>query len=608
MTVCRRLARESVPRYLALLGAMAMLLAFSPMLGVASADAPETPYPGEVGTVVVRGNEDGLVPTLRFRGLTRFDTAHLIAEHTFGTGGTTVENALIARGDLFPDALAGNFLAGQLGAPILLTATDTLVAEATEALETLDVSKVFILGGRQAISEDVEGDLNDAGYETERLGGLDRYETASLIASREGNTYGELDGQRTAIIAFGDNFPDALVTGAIAFDQQFPLLLTNRDFLNADTAETLEALEITQVLIAGGRGVVSEEVEADLADIGVTVAERLSGTTRVDTAVEAARFAIDELGWSREAIAFARGNDFPDALTIGPRQGSRQQVLLLTVTESLLDSGEGSVANFLTNSGCDLRRLDFAGGFAAITEEVEDEARALATTDIACDVTLTPESATNPVGETHTVTVDVENNGGGDVDGEEVTVTIEPETGSAALPTETGTVLTTGGEDDDVSFTSPTPGDVIITACFTDDEGVEVCSTASKTFVADGGATLTGAAEIDPDTGLPGAGDTDANGEAFVAFTETQICLGATVEDLDTPIVAAHIHEGSAGSNGPVVVDFTDAVREGSFVAGCTDVEADLLTDIQDNPADYYVNVHTEDFPGGAVRGQLTVG
>jgi putative cell wall-binding protein len=604
MTVCRRLARESVPRYLALLGAMAMLLAFSPMLGVASADAPETEFPGDVGTVVTRSG-DGLIPTLRFRGLTRFDTAHLIAEHSFGGGGATVENALMARGDLFPDALAGNFLAGQLGAPILLTATDFLVPEATEALETLDVQKVFILGGRQAISEDVEGDLNDAGYETERLGGLDRYETASLIASRTGNTYGEFNGLRTALIAFGDNFPDALVTGGIAYDQRFPLLLTNRDFLNETTADTLQALEIEQVIIAGGTGVVAPEVEADLADIGVDVERRLAGTTRVDTAVEVAQFAIDEFGWGREAIALARGNDFPDALTMGPRQGQRQQVLILTVTESLLDSGEESVANFLRESGCELRRLDLAGGFAAITEPIEDEARALSTTDVACDVTLTPESATNPVGETHTVTVDVDNNGGGDVEGEEVNVTIEPETGSAALPTETSTVIVTGDGDDEVSFTSPTPGDVVITACFTNEDGEEVCDTASKTFVADGGAALTGLSEIDPDTGLPGAGDLDANGESFVAFTATQICLGAVVEGLDTPIVASHIHDGPAGENGPVVVDFTDAVREGSFVAGCTDVEAALLTDIQDNPDDFYVNVHTADFPAGAIRGQL---
>ena len=37
----------------------------------------------------------------------------------------------------------------------------------------------------------------------------------------------------------------------------------------------------------------------------------------------------------------------------------------------------------------------------------------------------------------------------------------------------------------------------------------------------------------------------------------------------------------------------------------CVEVAASLARAIQKNPAKYYVNVHTGDFPGGAVRGQL---
>jgi uncharacterized protein (DUF3820 family) len=35
------------------------------------------------------------------------------------------------------------------------------------------------------------------------------------------------------------------------------------------------------------------------------------------------------------------------------------------------------------------------------------------------------------------------------------------------------------------------------------------------------------------------------------------------------------------------------------------DAEGKLLRKIADKPGDYYVNVHTADFPAGAIRGQL---
>ncbi len=72
--------------------------------------------------------------------------------------------------------------------------------------------------------------------------------------------------------------------------------------------------------------------------------------------------------------------------------------------------------------------------------------------------------------------------------------------------------------------------------------------------------------------------------------------------------VAAHIHEGADGVNGGVVVDFGtfgQSVKRNS--EGCTrKVAKSVLTAIADNPAGYYVNVHTTQNPSGEVRGQLS--
>lgn len=75
----------------------------------------------------------------------------------------------------------------------------------------------------------------------------------------------------------------------------------------------------------------------------------------------------------------------------------------------------------------------------------------------------------------------------------------------------------------------------------------------------------------------------------------------------------AHIHKGAAGINGPIHWDFLEA---GVPVATIGDQPATLrgvarpratavLEDLLANPDQYYVNVHSTVFPGGAMRGQL---
>jgi hypothetical protein len=121
-------------------------------------------------------------------------------------------------------------------------------------------------------------------------------------------------------------------------------------------------------------------------------------------------------------------------------------------------------------------------------------------------------------------------------------------------------------------------------------------------------AALDGRNELDPVTLKKGAGDPDGRGSATVLIDGTTVCWGITVTNISQPI-AAHIHRGKRHQNGPVVVPlFPPLPTSGDPGAssGCTEnVDAALARDIQRHPRRYYVNVHTADFPGGAVRGQL---
>lgn len=116
-------------------------------------------------------------------------------------------------------------------------------------------------------------------------------------------------------------------------------------------------------------------------------------------------------------------------------------------------------------------------------------------------------------------------------------------------------------------------------------------------------ATLMGANEI------PGPGDPDGTGTALITLNQGQgtVCFALSVENITLPATAAHIHSGAADVAGPVVVALTAPGADGTS-SGCVEnVDRDLIKAIRQDPAAYYVNVHTlPGFGAGAVRGQLS--
>ena len=100
--------------------------------------------------------------------------------------------------------------------------------------------------------------------------------------------------------------------------------------------------------------------------------------------------------------------------------------------------------------------------------------------------------------------------------------------------------------------------------------------------------------------------DEDGTGTATVVLDPDAgtACWEMSAEGID-PVTISHIHEGAEGVDGGVVVDLDLDGFEGTS-EGCNEAaEADALQAIIDDPAGYYVNLHNEAFPGGAIRGQL---
>jgi CHRD domain len=117
-------------------------------------------------------------------------------------------------------------------------------------------------------------------------------------------------------------------------------------------------------------------------------------------------------------------------------------------------------------------------------------------------------------------------------------------------------------------------------------------------------AELSGAEET------PDPGDDNGIGTADLRIdrAERSVCFTIRVRRIDS-VVAAHIHTGGRGVAGPISVELITEPMEGRRFTGCAeDVSRGLIRRIARRPRGFYVNVHTEDYPAGAVRGQVRKG
>ncbi|WP_226580912.1 cell wall-binding repeat-containing protein [Halobacillus litoralis] len=284
--------------------------------------------------------------TERISGADRYKTAVEVSKK----GWESSETVVLARGDSFPDALAGAPLAYKLDAPILLTKSNKLVSDVKAEVERLGAERIVILGGEGAISDYVRYQLEGLGLSVERISGKDRYETAANIAAR-------LDGNPSkAVVADGRNYPDALSAASYAAEQGYPILLTKTDKLPRDTKRALSGIEKTIVL--GGTNAVSEKVFDKLPE-----AMRYSGVNRYETSAAIAK----ELVGDSEHAFLSTGGDFADALTGSVLAAKYKAPMLLVKKENIPDS----IEQVIDEQAYD--RYHILGGTNAVSEDVVED-------------------------------------------------------------------------------------------------------------------------------------------------------------------------------------------------------------------------------------------
>ncbi len=309
-----------------------------------------------------------LPPSATFQtleGPNRIQTALQISLNTFPIN--SADTVVIASSTGWPDALVGTSLAGAYRSPILLTSPTALSPGISSELARLGTTKVVILGSTAAVSATVENSLKTllGAANVQRIGGVNRYETARLVAAETVKFLG-CNYKGTAFVSTGLNFPDALAAGPLAAAKGWPIFLVGPGGVDAATAAAMTDIGVTKALVLGSTSAVPASVATQITtSVGATVT-RLSGPDRYSTAVAVAGYGIANAGLSWDGVALATGQNFPDGLSAGAAQGLNGSVLLLTRTDVL----PSSTASALSTNKNAIALLRFIGSDPAISPAV----------------------------------------------------------------------------------------------------------------------------------------------------------------------------------------------------------------------------------------------
>lgn len=209
---------------------------------------------GVVSAGIEKALTDSGITVKRLAGADRWSTAAAIAKEVAPNG---AEGVVVVNGRNFPDALAVASYAADAGMPILLTEHKDLPAQTKEALASLKPSHSVVVGGEGVVSKHVLNSLPDA----DRVGGLDRYETAVALAE-----YFET-GSGHYYVSTGTQFADALAGSALAAKDGTGILLVKPNVLPEVVEEFVTTNGVDTLTVIGGPGAVNATVFNKLVEI-----------------------------------------------------------------------------------------------------------------------------------------------------------------------------------------------------------------------------------------------------------------------------------------------------------------------------------------------------
>ncbi len=288
----------------------------------------------------------------------RYETAAGVSKRQFKSS-QSVDNVLLASGQVHVDGLAAAPLTKHLDGPLLLTKKETIPASTEAEIKRVlkDGGKVVILGGTATITEAVGAKIKSWGFTTKRAAGKNREETATKAAAYTPNA-------DTVFITNRNTFPDSVSAGGPGTVNQYPILLTKPDDLSKTTRDYIRNHpRIKNVVIVGGTASIENKVADQLKELKtVDKVERVWGHDRYETNAKLNTKYLNNI----EKIIVATGQDYPDALGGGSLSSTENAALVLSkkdeIPQSLIDYVEPKKADFSESL--------ILGGQAALSESV----------------------------------------------------------------------------------------------------------------------------------------------------------------------------------------------------------------------------------------------
>jgi putative cell wall-binding protein len=286
---------------------------------------------------------------VRLGGSDRYETSAKISQNKW----TNADAAVLVSGEAFADALSSVPFAKQLNAPVLLTSSNSLNKNTASELSRLKVKKVYIIGGTGVISDLVENSIKDMNISTERIAGADRYSTSLAVAKKLGTP-------AQIFLCSGANFPDGLSVSSYAALSSSPVILTNGNEMESNTAKFIGDSN-ARVYVIGGNGVVKDSLLQ-----GISNAERISGTDRYSTNLAVLAKFSDKFDLSN--VYLASGKDFADALCGSAAAGQEKAPIILL--DSILSD---NVKNYIKDKKSNVNEVNILGGEGVIPQSIVDQ-------------------------------------------------------------------------------------------------------------------------------------------------------------------------------------------------------------------------------------------
>ncbi len=281
-------------------------------------------------------------------------------------GWDTSEYAVVATNSGYYDALSASGLAGLLDAPVMLTDSDDLPNATKNLLTAKKVQKVVVVGGTNAVSDRVKGQIEALGISVDRVAGRNAVSTANKVYDY-GNTLLKNGTITTgwgkdAIVATGSSFQDALSIAPYSYAKGAPIFLAQgKPGTLADaTKSRLAAGGFTRTVIPGGTAAVASSVDKQVAN-----ATRLAGNNAYGTSKKIAEFCLSQ-GMTAAHMGVATGRSYYDALSGAMLCGKNNSILILAD-----DKNSNNVNGVIKPNKAQLKMNCYVfGGPAAVSDTV----------------------------------------------------------------------------------------------------------------------------------------------------------------------------------------------------------------------------------------------